>query len=479
MTDGGAPPDAAEAMTAHPSAGPAGEEVLTRLRPPVAVLRIADVLEDAGHATWCVGGAIRDALLGIPHLDWDLATAATPRQVQRLFRRTVPVGVEFGTVGVLDEAGRMHEVTTFRRDVNTDGRHAVVEFGASLDEDLARRDLTINAIAFSPRHRTLHDPFDGRGDLARRLVRAVGDPGARMEEDRLRALRAIRFAARFGFRIEPATWEAIVASAPHMSRLSAERVKQELDKTFEQVRRSGAALTLWRESGALATLVPSLAGTPDEILAALDCLPPAVGRRAAARRLNHHAVLLGQLPAARLTDVMRGLRFSNAESRGVTRLTGLWRDLGEEIGAALTAPQPPADAAVRRWVARAGRTEIGLLLRLADAHWAARRRAGHAAPTAAAVRSLYRRAMRSAYRDPVAVADLAVGGEELRRLGVPPGPGMARILQGLLDAVLGDPTLNRVDALLARAATLAALDAPAGRPDAADVPPDDSQERST
>ncbi|HEX6629689.1 MAG TPA: CCA tRNA nucleotidyltransferase, partial [Gemmatimonadaceae bacterium] len=202
-----------------------------RLHPPGTVVRIARTLGDAGFETWCVGGAVRDALLGIPHLDWDLATAATPTEVRRLFRRTVPLGIEFGTVGVLDEDGRMHEVTTFRRDVRTDGRHAEVEFGATLEEDLARRDLTINAIAYHPQRRVLRDPFDGRGDLARGLVRAVGEPAERMREDRLRALRAIRFASRFGFAIEPATWRAIVDSAPHMGRLSAERVKQELDKT--------------------------------------------------------------------------------------------------------------------------------------------------------------------------------------------------------------------------------------------------------
>src|SRR5688500_16259184 len=113
----------------------------------------------------------------------------------------------------------MHEVTTFRRDVRTDGRHAEVEFGASLDDDLARRDFTINAIAYSPSREALHDPYGGGADLERGLVRAVGDPQARMREDRLRALRAIRFAARFGFEIEPATWTAIVDSAPHMTRL--------------------------------------------------------------------------------------------------------------------------------------------------------------------------------------------------------------------------------------------------------------------
>src|SRR3982751_1453350 len=157
---------------------------------PRAVQVIAERLDRAGFETWCVGGAVRDAMLGHPHLDWDLATAATPQQIQNVFRRTVPVGIDFGTVGVLDDAGVMHEVTTFRRDVDTDGRHAVVEFGASLDDDLARRDLTMNAIAWSPRRQVLHDPFGGQADIRAKLVRAVGVPAERMAEDRLRALRA-------------------------------------------------------------------------------------------------------------------------------------------------------------------------------------------------------------------------------------------------------------------------------------------------
>src|SRR5437868_3008704 len=210
---------------------------MPRLNPPPAVLEIAERLEKAGYEAWCVGGAIRDALLGHPHLDWDLATSATPEAVRELFgfKRTIPVGIAFGTVGVLDRSGGMHEVTTFRRDVRTDGRHAEVEFGVSLDDDLARRDFTINAIAYSPRRDELRDPFQGRRDLERRIVRAVGDADARMREDRLRALRAMRFAARFGFSIDHETLAAIRASAPFLGRLSAERVKQELDKTMEQV----------------------------------------------------------------------------------------------------------------------------------------------------------------------------------------------------------------------------------------------------
>src|SRR3954462_6092975 len=209
---------------------------MTTLNPPKTVRGIVKRLEESGFETWCVGGAVRDALLGHPHLDWDLATRATPEQVRKLFKRTVPVGIEFGTVGVLDKDNVMHEVTTFRRDVNTDGRHAAVEFGASLDEDLARRDYTINSIAYSPARDEIRDPFNGRQDLEGRLIRAVGDARERMREDRLRALRAIRFAARFGFAIERDTYDAIVESAAELTRLSAARVKQEIAKTMDQVK---------------------------------------------------------------------------------------------------------------------------------------------------------------------------------------------------------------------------------------------------
>ena len=181
---------------------------------PDEVREIAQTLEGAGFEAWCVGGALRDALLGHPHSDYDFATSATPAQVMALFRRTAPVGEKYGTVGVLDRHRVLHEVTTFRRDVTTDGRHAVVAYGVSLDEDLARRDFTINAIAYHPLREEWRDPFGGRDDLARGLIRAVGEPSERFREDYLRILRGVRFAARLGFTVEPATWEA-AASAAH------------------------------------------------------------------------------------------------------------------------------------------------------------------------------------------------------------------------------------------------------------------------
>ena len=279
------------------------------VRPPTAVLDIVRTLQRAGHETWCVGGAVRDALLGHAHLDWDLATAATPPQVRRLFDRTVPVGIEFGTIGVLDKSGLMHEVTTFRRDVQHDGRHAVVEFGASLDEDLARRDFTMNAIAFDPLADVVHDPFGGQQDIARRLVRAVGDPQARMHEDRLRALRAIRFASRFDFALDPATWAAIIESAPFLSRLSPERVKQEIEKTMEQVRRPSVAFRRWRDSGAFRSVAPALATIGEAALDAVDCIPkPGLGRQASRLTLRI-AVLFSDLSAR---DAARPMRFISA-----------------------------------------------------------------------------------------------------------------------------------------------------------------------
>jgi tRNA nucleotidyltransferase/poly(A) polymerase len=326
----------------------------------------------------------------------------------------------------------------------------VVEFGASLDEDLARRDFTINAVAYSPSRRILHDPFGGRRDLEAGIVRAVGDAEARMREDRLRALRAIRFAARFEFAIEAATWRAIVASAPHLGRLSAERVKQELEKTMEQVPRPAGAIRRWIESGAMATLVPPLAALPATAIAALDHLPPPVLPGRPQRTVTRLAALFVGLDAKTAERTLRELRFSGADSAWIAALAGRWRTLGRAMTEALLAGEP-ADVVLRRCAAAAGRTRLAPLLRLAAARWAAEREAGEAAPPPARVRSVYRRAVRIAYRDPIEVGDLAVDGDDLRDAGIPPGPGLGKILHALLELVLEDPTVNRRERLLEEA----------------------------
>ena len=432
---------------------------MKQLRPTRSVLDIARRLEAAGFEAWCVGGAIRDALLGGHPLDWDLATPAHPEQVREIFgrKRTIPVGIEFGTVSVLDAAGIAHEITTFRRDVKTDGRHAEVEFGVSLDDDLARRDFTINAIAYRPHTEELRDPFDGRGDIERRLVRAVGDAEQRMREDRLRALRAIRFAARFHFVIEPSTLGAIRSSAPYLTRLSAERVQQEMVKTMEQVERPGAAFRLWRETGALAVLVPSLAHVDDVALATLDCLPRASerGRALPQRTSNRLAALFLDVPAPTVRTALTALRFSKHETAWATAIVERWTSLGAELSSVLRARQP-TDEEVRRWLSRLGRLQAGALLRVAQARWSAMRATGMAAPSDAAVRSLHRRMRRSLYRDPIELADLQVGGDDLRRAGIRAGPIYAKILHALLELVLADPARNTPEALLAEVPRLAA-----------------------
>ena len=426
---------------------------------PRAVRLIAERLDNAGYETWCVGGAVRDAMLGHPHLDWDLATAATPQQVQKVFRRTVPVGIDFGTVGVLDDAGVMHEVTTFRRDVDTDGRHAVVEFGASLDDDLARRDLTINAIAVSPKTGEIRDPFGGQLDLERRIVRAVGAPDERMREDRLRALRAIRFASRLDFSIEPTTWEAIERSAPHLSRLSRERVKQEIEKTMEQVRCPSRAFAMWRSSGALASLVPPLANQPEIAFAAADHVPlrGATRRpdRVDARRIHRLLSLFLDLPAATVRSALQDLRFSNADVRNMSKLAEHWVGLFTRVTDMLGQVEPPDDAVIRRWAATTGRTQLAAFLRLAEARWAATRAAGERAPTRERAGSVYRRALRIAFHDPIELADLQVDGEDLQREGIARGPALGKILRALLDWVVDDPARNMRETLMVRAAQFA------------------------
>lgn len=439
------------------------------LDPPRSVVEITRVLEDAGHEAWCVGGAVRDALLGLPNLDWDFATSAKPHQVQRLFRRTVPVGVEFGTVGVLDGAGVMHEVTTFRRDVETDGRHAVVKFGASLDEDLARRDFTINAIAYSPTRDELRDPFGGRDDLARRTLRAVGVPRERMREDRLRALRALRFASRFGFAIEPATWQAILSSAAYLGRLSPERVRQEIEKTMKQVALPSRAFGMWKDSGAFAELVPSLAGITPVQLLALDHLrmPLLPGRPQ--RFITRLAGLFASARPGTVVPTLKALRFSNSDVAWIGGLAERWHAMGRDLRDALMQPAvgstggrpspdggraspsdsrpSPSDAMLRQWAGRAGRTRLAPVLRLADAFWWAERESGHAAPSRERVGSVYRRAVRIAYCDPIEVSDLVVNGDDLLAIGIQ-GKRLGETLRRLLQLVLEDPTRNTRDFLL-------------------------------
>ncbi len=438
------------------------------LAPPAEVRRIARRLEEAGFSTWAVGGAVRDALAGIPPGDWDLTTAARPADVRRIFRRTVPIGIEHGTVGVLGKDGHLYEVTTFRKDVETFGRRARVAFAATLEEDLERRDFTINAVAWHPLTGEVCDPHRGLEDLRRGVLRTVGDPAERFREDRLRVLRALRFAGRFRLRIEEGTWKALRAATPGLLELSAERVREELFKVLGGLETPSVSLQLYADSSALAVLYRELQACvgvqePDtgediwtHLLRTVDAIPrhrtllrlaallhdvgkpPTREEREGTVHFPQHA----QTGAALARDLLRRLKCSNAEIDRVTHLLAQHSDFP-------TTDAP--DAQVRRWLRVVGRDYLRDLFRLRFASCRARAHAG--AETAAAGQALLTLAHRARQllvaRSPLEISDLAIGGNELRALGIPRGPLYGVVLRDLLERVTDDPSLNTPEQLLA------------------------------
>ena len=375
---------------------------------PREVLNIAKKLEDAGYETWCVGGAIRDTLLGAPHNDFDLTTAAPPPEVQKLFKRTVPVGIEHGTVAVLDAHNQPHEVTTFRKDIKTDGRHAVVEFGVSLIDDLARRDFTINAIAYHPLKHEWRDPFEGALDLEKKLIRSVGDPNWRFQEDYLRILRALRFSARFEFRIHARTLEAAKANAQGLGQLSAERVRDEWFKGIQRAVRVSKLLALWMDVGAARIWLPEIGRDWEEGKKQLDKLP-------------RDPVLITAFLATDAASLLTRLKASNRDiERG--RAIGKWRD---------SYPDAKHPAVIRHWLAQVGESVDDLLTLAPDG----------VAKAVTAIR---------ATNPPLGLRDLAVKGDELIAAGVRPGPDVGEVLKRLLGEVLDDPDKNTKEYLLSR-----------------------------
>ena len=203
-----------------------------------AARRIVEVLRSAGHEAYYAGGCVRDLLLGKTAHDYDIATSARPDEVTALFPRTVAVGAHFGVIMVIEE-NKPFEVATFRNDGNYgDGRRPDSVTFATAEEDAQRRDFTINGLFLDPVSNEVIDFVGGRRDLEAHVIRAIGDPALRFNEDKLRVLRGVRFAAALGFKIEPATWEAIRAFAGEVPVVSAERIRDELSRIFLQIGRA-------------------------------------------------------------------------------------------------------------------------------------------------------------------------------------------------------------------------------------------------
>ncbi len=384
-----------------------------RFELPPGALEVLRRLNAAGHQAYAVGGCVRDMARGVPPHDYDICTSALPAQTQRCFagERVVETGIKHGTVTVL-MAGEPYEITTFRTDGDyLDGRHPQsVAFTDSLTEDLRRRDFTINAMAYHP-DIGLRDPFDGQADIARRMIRCVGDAGARFTEDALRILRALRFAAELGFDIAPDTARAMRELSGRLALISRERIAAELLRALKGI--NAVPVLQAFDTVLLAALPDYPAAALPEALHALAVLP----RGDIVLRL---AALLAPCGAAG-ARVLASLKPSRTLSGQVLVLTAA---AGEDI--------PRAELPL--WLARLGETQLRRLLTLQGRE-----------ELLACLPALLAR------RLPLTLGDLAINGRDLTAVGLPAGAELGRTLNALHRRVLLGELPNERGALLAAA----------------------------
>lgn len=436
-----------------------------RIEMPDNANRIITTLEAAGYEAYIVGGCVRDAVLGRIPGDWDITTSARPEQVKKLFKRTIDTGIKHGTVTVMfDKEG--YEVTTYRIDGEyTDHRRPdEVRFTSSLDEDLKRRDFTINAMAYSHKDGII-DIFGGIDDLNNKVIRAVGNPGDRFDEDALRILRAIRFAGQLGFDIERDTKTAMIVRAEHLTKISAERIRVELVKLltsahpeklidayvmgitnyilpeFDRMmeRPQNNPYHLYNVGVHSIEAVKNI--EPDEALriAALlhDVGKPdsyVVGEDGIDHFYGHDKK--GQEIAK---DILKRLRFDNETIKLVTKLIS-WHDY------ALSSL--PSKKTFRKALNKMGADFFPTLIKIKKADMAAQSdyRLEERRNVLDGLCGMYEEIMTE--KDCLTIKDLAVNGSDLIAVGIKPGEGMGQILQYLLDKVLDEPRLNDKNILL-------------------------------
>ena len=438
---------------------------------PDAAHGLLQALWDAGYAAYVVGGSLRDTVLGRPAKDWDFATDALPEQMLAVFPDAAYENA-FGTVAVRRDH-EDYEITTFRSDHEyADFRRPHrVEFGVDLDADLARRDFTVNAMAWGAAAGSppgLHDPFDGAADAARRTLRAVGDPRKRFEEDALRMLRAVRLAATLGFEIEPATLVAIASCAPLAAHLSGERIAMELGRILAAPRPS-VGLRLMAETGLLAAVLPELAaqaGVPQNKIPGEDLWDHTLGTVDASP--NHPIVRLAALvhdigkPATQAdghfyghetvgADLARALLDRLHEPRVVTDR------VGRLVRQHMFRYEPSwTDSAVRRFIGKVTPGAIDELFALRESD-----NIGSGVPRDADHLAELRERVRAELETGPALDRfaLAIDGDDLiAELGLAPGPELGRVLAALVERVIDDPALHEAPTLLLLARDVAAVD---------------------
>lgn len=462
---------------------------MNRVKIPAELKKMNEIFSANGFEAYLVGGAVRDMLRGTPASDWDIATNATPADVTRIFRSVIPTGIAHGTVTVRFR-GKSIEVTTYRTEQGySDGRHPDhVSFAATIQDDLSRRDFTMNAIAASLADGTITDPFDGRADIAWKRICTVGNARDRFLEDGLRPVRAIRFSSQLGFDIQSDTYSAIFDDAVRnkIRSISAERFRDELCKIVQSPVPS-AGLRLLEETGILAFFIPELAagrgvtqadargfheydvldhnfyacdGAPrDNLTVRLAALLHDIGKTdtrtvetktvagQAAEVIHFHGHEAKSAEIAK--NVLTRLKCSNAQTERVCHLIRQHMFFFETNW---------TNAAVRRFIVRVGAENIDdlLLLRRADIYGMHRVPVAAGSPAARNLDELRDRiSVVEAEKSARSLKDLAVNGNDLLALGIPAGKHVGRILHELFQCVLDDPAMNERERLLRVARSLA------------------------
>ena len=427
-------------------------------------------LHGAGYAAYAVGGCVRDSLLGRTPQDWDLCTSARPEQVLALFGegQCIPTGLQHGTV-TIKYGGQLYETTTFRTEgAYTDGRHPdEVHFVPDVRQDLARRDFTINAMAYNDAE-GLIDPFGGQQDLQQGILRAVGDPATRFEEDALRILRLYRFAARFGFAIDPPTGQAARALCAHLDCVSVERIEEELSKLL-----AASAPAAYLDEKILKVIIPELSAP------ALQAAKPVVDAcPAGAENLPvRWAALLMSLGEDGTRKALKRLRCSNAcieqtavlvreVHPGAFSSDTIWGIPSPALLPAAAGSHPP-DGPQRNSRTGLGQDaapdtaiRIRKLLGRYDLHTVQRLAALGAAMEPERAADFAAQAELAAQLDAdgvcCRVSQLAVNGRDLMAAGIPAGPGLRKALEALLDAVVRGQLPNERQCLLDAAGQISA-----------------------
>lgn len=435
-----------------------------QLRVPPDVAKVVDKLIDAGHDAYVVGGSVRDALRGVDPHDWDVTTDATPEAIQKVFKRSL-YNNRFGTV-VVRSGEHEVEVTTYRTEAEySDHRRPdTVAFTASLEEDLARRDFTMNAMAWRPARGgapgELVDPFGGRRDLDARVLRAVGDPDERFREDALRMLRAVRFATLLELRIEPATADAIRRNAALTASLSGERIQQEIVKMLGAEHPSGA-FRLLSDLGVLAVICPELEeckDTPQEKLAAENVFDHALATLDATPSGDLALRLAGLFHDIGKPETFADGHFHQHEFVGESKTRAIlrrWKFDKETVNEVTHLIRHHmfwyqtewSGSAVRRFIRKVGLENIPALFALRRADNIG---SGARSPRMYALESLWRRVQEEIdSANAFSLRDLKIDGNDLiAGLGMKPGPEIGRVLNALFERVLDDPALNDREKLL-------------------------------